>query len=118
MNDKTTQQAKFAETQPKALSGRLGVVMSYDETTNTATVVITKEQTDEIDQVLTKVMCPRTLGLQTVAPNQGLQCWVTLKDNNITQPLITHFFNHRYNQYDYGKQVKSMNMTPSYLLGM
>lgn len=101
-----------------AISGRLGVVTSYDQFTNTATVGITKQQTNEIEQFITKVMCPRQLGVQAVAPQPGDQCWVAFKDNNITQPLITQFYNHRYDQFDYGKQTKSQNTMPSYLLGL
>lgn len=102
----------------QGMSGRLGVIMSYDPYDNTATVAITKEQTDEIDEVIRKVMCPRTLGVQTVAPQPGLQCWVTFKDNNVTQALITQFYNHRYSQFDYPKQSQSINTLPSYLLGI
>jgi hypothetical protein len=99
------------------VAGRLGVIMSYDKYTHTATVAITKEQTDEIDEVITKVMCPVTLGVQAVAPEPGRPCWVVFKDNNITQGLITHFFNHRYSTYDYPKQSKTHVTVPSYLLG-
>jgi hypothetical protein len=102
--------------QMQRMSGRLGVVSQYDPAQNTATVMITKEQTDEIEEIVTNVMCPRTLGVQTVAPSPGIMCWVVFKDNNITQPLITHFFNHRYEQFDYYKQNLTLDRMPNYLM--
>jgi hypothetical protein len=104
--------------QLQRMSGRVGVVSSYDPRQNTATVLISKEQTDEIEEVLTDVHCPRTLGVQEVAPGPGLLCWVAFKDNNITQPLITHFFNHRYEQFDYDKHNSTPDVMPNYLLGL
>lgn len=98
--------------------GRVGVVCSYDAQQNTATIMISKEQTDEIEEILTNVLCPRTLGIQTVAPSPGLLCWVAFKDNNITQPLITHFFNHRYQQFDYNKHTSTPDTMPNYFLGL
>ncbi len=120
MNQKTTQHIKqeIANNNTQIRSGTLGVISSYDDMHNTATVIITKPQSDEVDEILTNVMCPRTLGIQTVAPMPGIQCWVVFKDNNVTQPLITHFFNHRYFQYDYAKQTKTMTSLPSYLIGL
>jgi len=100
------------------MSGRLGVIIKYDETTNTATVAISGEQTDQVEEILTKVMCPVQLGVQGVAPQPGTNCWVVFKDDNITQPLISHYYNHRYEQFDYAKQVRSKNDIPNYLLGI
>jgi hypothetical protein len=111
-------QSAITEKRYQAVTGRLGVVISYDKYDNTATVAVTSEHTDEIDDILTKVMCPVVLGVQTVAPSPGLQCWVVFKDNNISQPLISHFYNHRYSQYDYPKQTPATNNIPSYLLGL
>jgi len=105
------------EHQFQKMVGCLGVISSYDAGSNTATVMITKEQTDEISDVIKNVMCPRIMGIQTVAPTAGLLCWVVFKDNNFTQPLITQYYNHRFNQFDYSKNVKSTNMLPSHLLG-
>lgn len=118
--DNVRQQVQNAlhENKLQAISGRLGVVMSYDRHDNTATVVISGEQTDEIEDVLTKVMCPVTLGVQSVAPSPGMQCWVIFKGGNMSQPLITHFFNHKYGDYDYPRQTPANNSIPSYLLGL
>lgn len=121
MNQKKQQDQinhSILENKSQAMSGRLGVIMSYDSYDNTATVQITKQQTDEMDQSINKVMCPRTLGVQTVAPQPGDLCWVAFKDDNITQALIINFYNHRYSQYDYPKQTKAHNALPSYLLGL
>ena len=108
----------YSDRQFQRMSGRFGVISQYDVRKNTATVFITKEQTDEIEDILTNVMCPRTLGVQQVAPNPGMMCWVVFKDNNITQPLITHFFNHQYEDFDYKKQNVIKDTLPSYLMGL
>jgi hypothetical protein len=100
------------------MSGRLGVISSYDEVNHTATVMISGEKTDVIEDILQNVMCPVTLGIQGVAPSPGRECWVVFKDNNISQPLITHYYNHRYSQYDYSKQTQANYGLPNYLLGI
>ena len=98
------------------MSGRFGVIMSFDENENTATVVISKQETNEIEDVLRNVPCPVMLGVQTVMPSPGRPCWVVFKDGNVTQPIVTHYFNHNYGNYDYANQVVSPNQIPSYLL--
>lgn len=104
--------------QAQFMSGRLGVISSYNEVNNTATVMISGEQTDVVEEILQNVMCPVTLGVQSVAPSPGRQCWVVFKNNNISQPLITHYYNHRYDQYDYSKQTQANIGLPNYLLGL
>lgn len=107
-----------AENRLQSMTGRLGVIAQYDEISNTATVLISGEQSDAIEDVLEHVMCPVTLGVQTVAPSPGRLCWVVFKNGNYSQPLISHYYNHRYSDYDYGKQTQANNGLPSYLLGM
>ena len=99
-------------------TGRLGVITSYDPFNNTATVLISGEQSDVIEDVLSNVLCPLNLGVQSVAPSPGTQCWVVFKNNNRSQALITHYYNYRYSQGDYDKQSKAQIGLPTYLLGM
>lgn len=108
----------ISEKKSQRMQGRLGTLISYDPFDNTATVQVSKESTDEIDELLTKVMCPRVLGVQTVSPSPGILCWVVFKDDNVTQPLITNYYNHRYSQYDYPKQSRAINALPTYLMGL
>lgn len=97
-------------------NGALGVVTAYNRYDNTATVIISRPDTDEIDEVINKVPCPVLLGIQSVAPSPGRPCYVIFKGGNKTQPLISHFYNHRFGQYDYNLQSKSHVALPSYLL--
>lgn len=108
----------ISENKFQAVSGRLGVISSYDQINNTATVIISSEQSDMVEDILTNVMCPVTLGVQSVAPGPGRECWVVFKNNNISQPMITHYYNHRYSQYDYPKQTQANIGLPNYLLGL
>lgn len=106
------------ENKLQSMTGRLGVIASYDDVTNTATVMISGEQSDAVEDILRNVMCPVVLGVQSVAPSAGRLCWVVFKNGNYSQPLISHYYNHRYDQYDYPKQTQANNGLPSYLLGM
>lgn len=96
----------------------LGVVSSYDRYTNTATVIVSKPDTDEVDEILHKVPCPVLLGVQSVAPSPGMPCLVAYKGGNRHQPLITHFYNHRYDMYNYGPQNKADVAIPNFLLNL
>lgn len=96
-------------------SGRIGIITSYDPYDNTASVTLSKEQSNEIDEIMTKVPCPVIVGVQSVAPSPGLPCWVVFKGGNETQPLIVSFFNHRYDQYNYNRQTRANVALPLYL---
>ena len=76
MNNKQQANQAIKDSQSQLMTGRLGVISSYDEANNTATVMISGEQTDVIEDILQNVMCPVTLGVQNVAPSPGRQCWV------------------------------------------
>jgi hypothetical protein len=97
-------------------SGVLGVVSSYDRYTNTATVIVSRQDTDEVEEILQKVPCPVLLGVQSVAPEPGRPCYVIYKGGNKTQALITHYYNHRYSDNDYNSQNRAHVAIPSYLL--
>jgi hypothetical protein len=97
-------------------NGVLGVISSYDRYTNTATVMVSKPDTDEIEEILPNVPCPVLLGVQSVAPEPGRPCYVVYKNGNKSQALITHYYNHRYDHYDYFKQARAEVLLPSYLL--
>jgi hypothetical protein len=97
-------------------SGRFGGIVSYDRYTNTATVIISKQNSNQVEQVLKNVQCPVITGLQAVSPSPGKPCWVVFKDGNINQPLITHFFNHEYAGNEYGKQNGIGFSIPSFMM--
>lgn len=100
----------------KNTNGTFGTVISYNKMTNTATVVISKQETNHVDEVLAGVPCPTFIGIQMVAPESGRPCWVVFKNGDVTQPLITHFYNHLYLNFDFPKQISSSNVIPTYLL--
>lgn len=99
-------------------NGVLGVVSSYDRYTNTATVIASRPDSDEVDEVMNKVPCPVLLGIQSSAPEPGRPCFVVFKGGNRTQPLITHFYNHQYDKFDYQRQTTARVALPSYLLNL
>jgi phage gp45-like len=97
---------------------RIGVVTSYNAFTNTATVILSEADTDAIDEVLTDVPCPTSIGVQNVAPEAGRMCIVVFKNGAVTQPLIVSFFNHSYRSFDYVRQNRAGYTIPSYLMSM
>lgn len=97
---------------------RIGVVASYNAFTNTATVLLSEADTDSIDEVLTDVPCPTSMGVQNVAPEPGRMCVVVFKNGAVTQPLIVSFFNHSYRSFDYVRQNRAGYTIPSYLMSM
>lgn len=99
------------------MTGSLGVIMSYDRYTNTATVAVTENDTDEIREILKNVPCPVTYGVQSVAPEPGKLCYIIFKNGNITSPLLLAIYNHRYEKFDYERQNKTTFNIPSYLTG-
>lgn len=96
--------------------GVLGVISSYDRYNNTATVIVSRPDTDEVEEILRNVPCPVLLGLQSVAPDPGRPCYVVYKNGNKSQALITHYYNHRYDHFDYSRQTRADIAIPSYLL--
>lgn len=101
----------------KKLTGSVGTVLSYDRFANTASVVVSKSETDEADEVLKNVPCPTHIGIQMAAPEPGRLCYVVFRNGNITQPLITHYYNHRYSEFDHGRQSPTQFNIPTHLLG-
>lgn len=97
-------------------NGRIGTIASYNPYENTASVIISSEQSNDVDEVLTNVPCPVTMGVQSVAPEPGRPCYVIFKNGSVTQPLILAFWNHRYSQFDYDRQTKALNSVPSFLM--
>ena len=103
---------------PQRATQRVGVIMSYDMFTNTATVVITGENTDAIDEILRNVPCPVYMGIQTVAPEPGRPCMVIFRNGAMTNPLITHYYNHSYERFDYPRLNSAAYSLPTYMVSM
>lgn len=103
-----------AHAQQQAVPG-YGIVMNYEPSTNTATVLMASPGSDQPGEIHKEVMCPTNIGVQSVAPEPGRPCWVVFKNNNIAFPIITNFFNHVYDQIDYTKQTKAVNPLPKFM---
>lgn len=97
---------------------RYGIVMAYDRSTNTATVLLSSSESDIPGDVITNVPCPVYAGIQLVAPEPGRPCWVTYKGNSESQPFITHYFNHSYQKFDYKRQYQSSSGVPNFVTQM
>lgn len=113
-----TIQSKIAASQASTTGMRIGVITSYNDFANTATVLISAADSDEIDEVLTDVPCPVYMGVQGVAPEPGRMCVVVFKNGSITQPLIVNFFNQSYKKFDYLRHNKAGYTLPQYMMGM
>lgn len=100
-------------------SGSVGIIQSYNSQTNTATVLIASPDSDIPNDIMTDVMCPVQIGIQTVAPEPGRPCWIVYKGGvNDRKAMISHYFNHNYTSYDYTKQSVSRSAVPRYMLGI
>jgi hypothetical protein len=95
-----------------------GIILDYDTTYNTATIMMSDKGSDGVGEMLTDVPCPTFIGLQLAAPEPGRPCWVNFKDNNQQFPVVTHYFNPAYNKIDYAKQTTASNTMPRFILGM
>lgn len=104
---------KISESQPG-----WGFVASYDETKNTADVLMSRPGSDQPGEMYYHVPCPVQIGIQGVAPEVGRACWVVFKGGNFQSPIITHFFNYNYGQRDYGRSTNASQVSPGFMLEM
>lgn len=115
-NQEKLQDTLLKDKYHKYNGGTFGTIVGYDINTNTATVVIEKQETNHIDQILYGVPCPTYIGVQMVAPEPGRPCWVVFKNGDVSVPLVTHYYNHMYHTYDHKKQTSTDSTIPSFLL--
>lgn len=106
---------KIDQAETEKSRSRYGVITAYDRKTHTATVILTAPDSDMPSDVLKNVPCPVTIGLVTAAPEPGRPCWVTFKSNSETFPVITHYFNHSYEKFDYKRQTEAKSAIPSFI---
>lgn len=98
---------------------RFGVVLSYNPITNTATVLMSSPNTETAGDILENVPCPVIMGIQMAAPEPGRPCWVCFKGNRGEKyPMISHYFNHDYQKYDYNRHTTASSGIPYYMLSM
>ena len=71
---------------------RPGTIMGYDRTNNTAVVMLDEKYSNTVGSMFSKVPCPFTYGIQTVAPTPGTRCYVAFRDVSEKQPYIMNYF--------------------------
>lgn len=100
-------------------AGRFGIIQSYDERTNSATVILSSPDSDAPSDIITDVMCPVILGVQTVAPSPGQPCWIVFKgQRNDKRAVVSHYFNHSFERFNYHKQYSTESSVPRFMLGL
>jgi hypothetical protein len=72
---------------------RPATIINYDQSHNTATILIDEKYSSTIGDMVSKVPCPFYYGIQTVAPSPGTRCYVAFRDNSETEPYIISYFN-------------------------
>jgi hypothetical protein len=98
INDQITAK-KFEQTRT-----RPGVVISYDKSTNTATVLLDEKYAGTVGDIVNNVPCPFNYGIQTVAPHGGLRCLVGFRSDSERDPYILTFF---MDPYDTAKNMNN-----------
>ena len=95
-----------------------GIVLSYDNIRNEASVLMAQNGTDMPGDTHHNVPCPVVVGVQSVSPQMGRQCWVTFKNGDVQFPTITHFYNYYYNEVDYQRQTRAIVSVPRFIHGL
>lgn len=115
--DKYIQNAMLQDRQSRTRD-RFGIIAEYNADTNMATVLMSDQFSDQINDVITNVPCPTNIGIQGVAPEPGRGCWVAYDGTSATAPYILSFTNLDYPKYDYMKQSVATTAVPKYMLDL
>jgi hypothetical protein len=75
---------------------RPGVIMSYDRSNNTATVIVDERFSSAVGDIMIKVPCPFTYGIQSVAPSPGTRCLVGFRNDSERDPYIINYYSDPY----------------------
>jgi len=92
-----------------------GLIMHFNVLDNTATVAMSRPGSDQMGEIFSNVPCPVQLGVQTVAPEVGRPCWLEFKDGTQSNPIVTTYFSHSYDELDYDRQYYIDNDTPRFM---
>lgn len=102
----------------KPKTGSQGVVLQYHSEQNTATVLLSRQNSSLPGEVLNSVPCPYIPGLQYAAPEPGRMCWVDFRGDNNANPVITHFFSTNFRVTDHQAHNRSNTNIPKFLIDM
>lgn len=99
--------------------GRWGIISSYDQYTNTATVILASPDSDGVGDIVPNVQCPVYMGIQLAAPEPGRPCWVVfVGSKNDSRPIITNYFNFDYAKRDFYRHSDARHGVSQYMLSM
>ena len=99
-------------------TGCQGVILQYFNERNSATVLLSRQNSNLPGEVLNSVPCPYIPGLQYAAPEPGRMCWVEFRGDNHNTPVITHFFNSNFQNVDYEAHSDSRTNIPKFMIDM
>ena len=103
----------------QTVQNSIGVIVSYDPITNTAAVVATNRGSEIPGEIYRGVPCPRPMGVQSVAPEQGCQCFLSFKDGKRANPVIVSYHNTTsYAQNNFTNEYNAQINTPTYITGL
>lgn len=111
-------QSNFNSTDAKRGYPTWGVVLAYYAQSNTVKVILTQPDSDEPGEILHNVPCPTNLGIQAQAPKPGTQCMIAYKAGNPLYPMVTHFFNYYYDNFDFPKQTRAKAPLPRFMMDL
>lgn len=72
---------------------RPATIMTYNKSTNTATVLLDEKYAGTIGDIVPNVPCPFTYGVQGVAPHAGTRCIVGFRNDSERDPYIVTIYN-------------------------
>lgn len=72
---------------------RIATVVQYDRITNNMTVIMESHYSDTLGNIVDKIPCPITYGVQSVAPEPGDRCVIGFRDDNERHPYVISFIN-------------------------
>ena len=67
---------------------RPGTIMQFDKMSNTATIVLDEKFGGTIGDIVDRVPCPFTYGIQSVAPHPGTRCVVAFRSDSERDPYV------------------------------
>ena len=109
---------QYSQREAERAWSRPGIIISYDKTENTATVLLTGPSSDQNGDVYKDVPCPVYPGIQMAAPEPGRPCWIDFRGRDETRPIVVNYFNHNFNRFDYTRMSRAETGVPQYKLHM
>jgi hypothetical protein len=67
---------------------RPGTIVEFDKMSNTATVILDEKFGGTVGDIVNRVPCPFTYGIQGVSPHPGTRCVVAFRSDSERDPYI------------------------------